>query len=783
MKKIDNKNKLTLLYLIGMFFLFLNTQAQMHVNGPFYIGVNATTYLKTGNFTFGASASVTTIKSSPYGLLSIASGSTISSGTSSLFVDGWVKILGTGTFTFPIGQRDLINSYYAPLVVTPVEGSGVKAAYFRDATTTIGTQVDGSLSSISNLEYWKINGANAKVSLTWNSSSSLITSQLANITIAGYNSSINKWQAISSSVDITSVLGGVSSTTAGSVTSTSNIVLANYSAFTIGIKGMNCPELVYTGGSAISWNGTFSTIPTLADVVTINSTGAPGSFVCNSLVLNADINLINTESIEVINGITGTGKIIMSSESSLVQRANSVPRPTIELTKTTRLMHQYDYVYWGSPIEGDVFSQLSLAKASSATNADAFEMKYKYVSGLNGGWQPLVATATGEGFIARVKAQAPFTSASITDTIDFIFTGLANNGDITVPIAQNPNNTEGGTSHNLIANPYPSTLDADKFLQGNTDVDGVIYLWKQQSPSFGSVIAYGQADYIAYTRAGSTASSNVSSTTFSGKIASGQGFLVKALGSGPTVTFTNCMRLTTENTNFNKSVEAIPTKDRYKINMVGSNGVFSQIVVAYLPECSLEYDRMYDAGRNSVSTSQLYSLLNNGGRKLAINARPNFDITDVVPIGISKVGTISENFTLSIQEKEGVFATVTPVYVHDLVSNTYTDLTISNFTFSSNTTLLNNRFELVYQNESLNNSDFENTKAIVFIKNGILSVDSTLEMKTVEVYDILGRKVIQVSPEGLKSITTLFPYSEGIYIAKITLENGGIATKKLINKN
>ena len=783
MKKINKNNKLTLLFLIGMFSMFLNTHAQMHVNGALYIGANTTTYLKTGNFTFGTSASIATTKSAPYGLLSIGSGSNISSGSSTQFVDGWVNVMGTGTFLFPIGQRDLTINYYAPILATPVNSSGISAAYFREATTTIGTTLDGSLSSISNLEYWKINGANARLSLTWSGLSNIVTPQLANITIAGYNNSSNKWEAITSLVDATSVLGGVSSTTAGSITSTTNIILANYTAFTVGIKGMNCPELVYTGGAAISWNGTFSAIPTLADVVTINSTGMPGSFVCNSLVLNADITLINTESIEVVNGITGTGKIIMSSESSLVQRANSVPRPTIELTKTTRLMHQYDYVYWGSPIQGDVFSQLSLAKATSATIADAFEMKYKYVSGLNGGWQPLVATATGVGFIARVKAQAPFTSISSTDAIDFKFTGIANNGDITVPIAQNPTNTEGGTSHNLIANPYPSALDADKFLQGNTDVDGVIYLWKQQSPSFESVVAYGQADYIAYTRAGATASSNVSSAAFSGKIASGQGFLVKALGSGPTVTFTNCMRLTTENTNFNKSVVAVPTKDRYKINMVGTNGIFSQIVVAYLPECTLEYDRMYDAGRNSVSTSQLYSLLNSEGKKLAINARPNFVVTDVVPIGISKVGTISESFTLSIQEKEGVFAAVTPVYVHDLVLNTYTDLTISDFTFATNMALLNNRFELVYQNESLSNPEFDNTKAIVFIKNGVLTVSSLLEMKNVEVYDILGRKVIQVSPEGLKSITTIFPYTEGIYIAKITHENGGIATKKLINKN
>ena len=333
-----------------------------------------------------------------------------------------------------------------------------------------------------------------------------------------------------------------------------------------------------------------------------------------------------------------------------------------------------------------------------------------------------------------------------------------------------------------MANPYPSALDADKFLQGNLDIDGVIYIWKQQTPSVGSVFPYNQADYIAYTRAGTTSPSSIPNA-FLGKIASGQGFLVKAKGIDKTVTFTNCMRLTDSNTDFNKFSETTATMDRYKVNMVGDNGVFSQIVVSYLPQCTLGYDRMYDAGRNSVSTAQLYSIMENDGRKLAINARPSFADTDVVPLGVSKTGTVSENFTLSIQEKEGVFAVNTPIYVHDLLLNTYNDLTISDYTFSSDVTLLNTRFELVYQNGTLNNPDFENSKATAFIKNGLLSVSATLEMKSIAVYDILGRNVLTISTNGLKTMTNLFPFTEGIYIAKITMQNGVIATTKLINKN
>ena len=64
-----------------------------------------------------------------------------------------------------------------------------------------------------------------------------------------------------------------------------------------------------------------------------------------------------------------------------------------------------------------------------------------------------------------------------------------------------------------------------------------------------------------------------------------------------------------------------------------------------------------------------------------------------------------------------------------------------------------------------------------------MSVSATLEMKSIAVYDILGRNVLTISTNGLKTMTNLFPFTEGIYIAKITMENGVIATTKLINKN
>ncbi|MGO4906363.1 hypothetical protein [Flavobacterium sp. W20_MBD1_R3] len=769
------------LTMIGIVFLSISTQAQMYNHGSLFIGESTSIYLKTGAFTAAVGASTKTAKTGSNGVLSIGGdASTVADG--SFFIDGWVNTLGNNLFIIPIGQTVGITKYYAPVVVTPSVGStGVGAAYFKtNPLTDFPGGLDGNVTAVRSSEYWKIKGSNAKISLTWSNSRPVSTTELRSMTIVGYNTGSSKWEVISSGIDGTSVLGGLTSTTAGSITSSTTIAVENYSAFSLGTTSLDCPELTFSAGSAITYNGGFSATPTLSDVVTVSVAGQTGSFVCNSLALNADITLLDGQYIEVVNGITGTGKIIMASTASVVQRSNSSDNPTIELTKKTRALKRYDYVYWGSPIAGNVMGQLANAKAIGATLADAFEMKHYYQPGIGGGWKPLVQTEVGKGFIARVKSQAPLNLEITTAVVYFKFAGTANNGDITVSITNNPNSLNGGTSHNLLANPYPSALDADKFLQSNTDIDGVIYIWHQQTPSVGSGTAYNQADYMAYTKAGFTSVASIP-TTFSGKIASGQGFMVKALGADKTVTFTNCMRLTGNNTTLYKQV-APAAMDRYKVNMVGDNGVFSQIVVSYLPQCTLGYDRMYDAGRNSVSTAQLYSIMENDGRKLAINARPTFNPTDVVALGVSKTGVENQNFILSISDKEGVFQTDVTVYLHDLELNTYIDLTRSNYTFSSKTALANNRFELVYANKTLENVEFENDSAVAYIDKGVLAITCISEIKDILVYDILGKQVLAVNEIGAKTSSASFPFAEGIYIAKILLENGNAVNKKMVNK-
>lgn len=799
-----NKNRLLLL-LIFIFLGFSSLQAQVQNNGKIYVADNGIFYVKSGNFNFGAGSSTkTSTTASTYGKLLFEASAThtgAASGTISdvtngvnLFVDGYATTKSSSHFILPVGKSGT-TPVYAPIGVTNAAvTNGVSAAYVH-GTPSNSANLATSVAAIYSVGSWNVYGDNATLTLYWSSNISTLANSISDLAVAGYNISTSKWEAITSG----SIIGSLSS---GSVQTTSAVNLATYSSYTIAKKGIVCAPVFVATGSTKTWNGSWSpSAPTEIDNAVISNTGAPGSFVCNTLAVNADISLIDGQTIEVVNAITGTGVITMSSQASIYQRNDaSGITPTIALTKSTRTgLNAHDFIYWGTPLKSTVNTYALLATARAYINSNAstsgasgaLENYYKYVAGdtsTAGGWQTLTSNPDpGSGFISSIKNQAPFVAGTqnTTDHINLTFTGAANNGTISLPIANSLASPTSGRNFNLFGNPYPSAINADLFLQYNTDLDGAVYIWKATTPRVTTVGAnYTSADYIAYTRAGSTAEAGISATLFNGKIATGQGFRVKAntvSGTG-TVTFNNCMRISGNNDQFMRTNET-PIIDRYKLNFKGNNNVGNQILIAYLPETTIGYDRMYDAELNSVSPAQMYSLLDNTNTQLGINARPTFTTNDAVALGIDKSDTTTENFSIGITEKEGVFqGTAINVLLNDKLLNIYHNLANGEYNFSSNSTQLVNRFEVVYQQAALGNTDFTASSVFATINNHALKITASLPITNVMVYDLTGRLVCSLNEENQLQVNQPFNYALGVYIVKIKMNNGETATQKLINK-
>jgi hypothetical protein len=166
------------------------------------------------------------------------------------FIDGYATTYGTGAFTFPIGD----NGKYRPAAVSAsTTAAPASAAYYGvDPTTAITSALQGGneialptgapfaitakatgISSVTNKEYWDIKGSTAaKISLTWDATSAISTltsAALTKLTIVGWNGT--QWVRIPSTVDATSVIGGASSLTAGSITTDAAITPNTYTVY------------------------------------------------------------------------------------------------------------------------------------------------------------------------------------------------------------------------------------------------------------------------------------------------------------------------------------------------------------------------------------------------------------------------------------------------------------------------------------------------------------------------------------------------------------------------
>jgi hypothetical protein len=421
--------------------------------------------------------------------------------------------------------------------------------------------------------------------------------------------------------------------------------------------------------------------------------------------------------------------------------------------------------------------------------------------------------AKARGYIVRVPNANDFTTT---------FEGKPFNGEIKRKVRK----VNGGGSdpsdpadrhYNLIGNPYPSALSADKFLKFNADntqgpnnpqgevIQGFIEVWTHgtaisadnDNPYYGDFGAnYSQADYLVYNLSGT--SSPVDSEIFSGNIASGQGFMVKAkqTGNNKNVVFNNAMRFDESEDGYNndqffrsgsqnasgRTSEDSPeyTNEKVWLSLVNENSSASTALIGYINGATLDRDNLYDAN-TSISGFSVYSMIDQDAMIIQGRSLP-FTDSDIVPIGV----TLDNDgiYSLGINQVEGaLFADGNQaIYIEDIYLNTIHDLRDSPYTFTGTTGIISDRFILRYTNDtSLSISELASKDTFAFVSNGVLNVNSNQRISGITIYDISGKIIIQYHANGSDRFSTDFNFSRGAYLANITLDNGAAVTKKLMN--
>lgn len=602
---------------------------------------------------------------------------------------------------------------------------------------------------------------------------------------------------------------------------------------------LNVNATIWSAGSWSDGLPDINTIAIIDDNYNTNAGGEQTSFsACNLLVRIGTLTIANNTFVEVENNVSVESNIIVNEHGSFKQNNNAgavtvTPSGLIRVRKETAPMNNwYEYTYWSSPVAGETIGN-ALNDATPNRrfwfNAQNYLDSFAETGNNNAAvagqddiddaapWDWTLADASdpmvpGVGY-ASTHRSTLFNSIPCSGgpNCQFVYTfeGPFNNGIYTVPVYRNDAELND-TNWNFIGNPYPSAISADLFLSANTildnTIDGAIYLWSQNTApadnaNGNEVLNFAQADYAIINNSGQTAGGDGVPPTR--HIPSGQGFFVSLSNSASTsvvsgtvrtadVVFNNQMRVIGNNNQFFRSADDTQLYNKLWINLTSNNGVFNQVLVSYIDGATDTDDGMYyDATRNlsTSANSILYSIIPNSDKKFAIQGKnPNsLTLDEEIPLGFYTSIEEATIYKLSIAQFEGDFFTNQTVYVKDNLLNLFHDLSAADYTFTSETGEFNERFEIVFQTQTLGIGEVDiqpNDVSIIELTNGHVkfTVGHNLSIQSVEIFDMLGRQLYHLPGSNATEIYNLSNLSQAAYVAKVTLSNGQTVTKRAVKQ-
>ncbi|MDN3491767.1 choice-of-anchor D domain-containing protein [Winogradskyella bathintestinalis] len=594
------------------------------------------------------------------------------------------------------------------------------------------------------------------------------------------------------------------------------------------ISSTNNPEIILRDASTVEYAGDNQSITALTTNqfasndyyanLTISGTGIKtlgdpiDVFVGEDLTVNSSTLIVKTnEFITVDEGVhvDASANFNIEDSGSLIQ-INETNTNTGNLTmkRDYNVDSSYDYIYWSSPITG------------FDTNLLPINNNHIYT------WDPIAPnTGTGQGnWISAVnqtmEAGMGYIARNPNSSTTLIFeNGVPHSGLVNVNLSRGIDNDgldgdDDDDDWNLLGNPYPSAISADDFLtenaSNNSRIEGFIEIWTHGATPSNLIgdpfyennngYNYDTNDYIRYNRTGATEDCrNLPSPCFDGNIAAGQGFMVNMVNGGQTTLFApifnNTMRSraysnndffrsaasTTQNQQENNNEE-----HRIWLDFTSDNNFADRILLGYVNNATNDKDILYDAiVSNSGDEQNFYFMIANDPYNIQGRGLPFLD-TDVVPLGY--VSTVPGNYTIAINSASGVFENNQTVYIKDNLLNFVHNLSENPFTFTSEAGEFNSRFEIVFAPNVLSideNLLSTNDLTIIELQNGNVefNTNSTQYIITnVEILDVLGRRIYNLKGNNTIETYNLSKLSQSAYVAKITLSNGQVISKKAIKQ-
>jgi len=682
------------------------------------------------------------------------------------------------------------------------------------------------------------NGGNATVGIQNATATQAVVAPGRNGLDADWTVTNEAWRFVPSGPSITSIQWFEGSGTSGPMignTDVINVCPTATTTYTAQVTYTLCngntivenDETVVTVIGDKTWNGSIDSdwnknnnwtpvgIPNSSDCVLIpitpndpiisgtNYNGLGGTLrILNGATLTVNSN--NSITITDWVNVQPTGTFDIQNNSSLVQINNTTNIGNIIYRRNANI-RRLDYVYWSSPVAGFNVNNISAPIAPgpiyswNTTLANPNGGQGNWVGAAGSTMQPAI------GYIVR----GPNSFGSTPAILNGSFIGVPNNGQITIPISRGSDTntalhfglngtqiTNFSDNNNLVGNPYPSAIRASQFLfNNNTKIEGNVKLWTHgtlpatiNSPFYDTfVYNYTAGDYYTYNFTGVTCCPAASADLF---IGAGQGFFIQMKDGSPAsdnVTFTNSLRspnydnslfYRTSNIAVSDSPLTSLERNRMWFDIVNSNGINDRTLVGYIEGATMDRDSFFDCNTAVLGSMTVYSILNE--ERLSIQGRSlPFDVNDIVPMGvhIPESGT----YTFALAAVDGLFETQT-IYLKDKFLNITHNIKTNPYTFSSEQGSFDNRFEIVYLNETLSNPDFSLENEIRVVTNEFVNVYSTVEpIESIIVYNVLGQKLKEYNNVNANSFKlTSLQKNNTTLLLKIKLQNELIKIEKVI---
>jgi len=224
----------------------------------------------------------------------------------------------------------------------------------------------------------------------------------------------------------------------------------------------------------------------------------------------------------------------------------------------------------------------------------------------------------------------------------------------------------------------------------------------------------------------------------------------------------------------------VPDNDtsRMWVNISGANGAFSQTVVGYTPQATLGYDKGIDGRTLGEGSIKLYSIIE--GHLLAIQGRPVFELSDVVPLGYKAAQAGQYEFTLD--HADGIFAAEQDMYIYDSMTGTTHNLRQGGYSFVTEAGTFEGRFFIVYSETLDNGSISADESVMVYNKERHINVSSkTQNIVSVTIYDMCGRVLYDRGSINSQSFeTNRLSLPEGVILVKVGLHDNAFVNKRII---